>query len=127
VRALAFLPAGHTLTPTTPGIYYLAISRNTFKENEIAGNSGSIILNATNGNVNLGNLNSSADFAEGGNITVNATGDITSVGGRSINISSLSNEANAGTISFNSSQGNINLTNSSPHVSISADGDGTFD
>ncbi|MDJ0568130.1 MAG: filamentous hemagglutinin N-terminal domain-containing protein [Pleurocapsa sp. MO_192.B19] len=84
----------------------------TFTEaNQIAGDSGSITLNATNGNVNLANLDSSNGFGTGGDIVLKATGDITSVGAEFLTISSLSNIADAGAININSSQGSVNLTN----------------
>ncbi|VEP14824.1 exported hypothetical protein [Hyella patelloides LEGE 07179] len=173
------LPAENSLTPTTPGIYYLAISglfvdpfseggfifsddfqavnapigaggtfplsdwddeivndlpgafiisnigqytinltgvagnQNTFNESQVSGDSGSITLNATNGNVSFANLDSSADSSAGGDITVNATGDLNVVTDGLLTINSSSNEAAAGAISLHSSQGSINLTNSS--------------
>ena len=172
------LPAGDALTPTSPGIYYLAISEfgvepvsdggNIFPDafdtsppgfenvegptgaggtspltgfdgvgfdsgdytvsltgvegtqatfNEAAngstqiGGRGSITLNATNGNVNFTSLDSSGDSFGGGDIIVNATGNINSSNGTLSSDSFFDPDADAGAISLNSSQGSVNLTN----------------
>ena len=169
------LPANTPLTPTTPGIYYLAISglfvdplseggfifpsnnftginaptdaggtlplnswddefatqfgsgsnvgeyridltgvvgdrANIIENSLITQNSGSIELNATNGNIDLANIDSSGSSSSGGNININASGDIFSTSRESLIIDSSSARGNAGAISLNSSQGNINLS-----------------
>ncbi len=200
----ATLPANHPLTPTEPGIYYLAISANgvfPVSEGELIfpsriqtndlesidgatgsggdlplsswvnefgfndgsyvinltgveaaestvvesiqpiGDSGSITLNATNGNITAGNLNTTSSVADAGivsldassNITMNdrietsanigIAGDVTLNAGGNITLnpssSILSNGSLAGDITLNS-QGDISIINSgiiSPNVS----------
>jgi filamentous hemagglutinin family protein len=81
-------------------------------------NSGSIELNATNGNISVGKLNTANGFGAGGNITLDATGNITIANNNTTDgfitdfLSSHSSSSNGGNIAL-TADGSINLTNSS--------------
>ena len=73
------------------------------------GDSGSITLNATNGNISAGNLNASSDFGSGGAIALNATGDI-NLKGDVLSRSRATTSGNAGDINLITT-GDITLFN----------------
>ena len=72
------------------------------------GHSGSIHLKATNGGIVVDTLETSNRFNHGGNITLQSTGDIVTIGAISSDaFSDRGNSAKGGDISFTSTSGNI--------------------
>jgi filamentous hemagglutinin family protein len=88
----------------------------TQPNNPVARNSGSLTLNATNGNISTGNLNTANDFGAGGEIILDATGDITTV---NVNSFSFSSEGNGGAINLDAG-GNLSVN----HIDSSSEGNG---
>ncbi|MEM6612707.1 MAG: filamentous hemagglutinin N-terminal domain-containing protein [Cyanobacteria bacterium P01_C01_bin.72] len=86
---------------------------DTSEDSSLLQNSGSIDLDATNGNLSFSSLNSFGDLGAGGNISIDASGNIFSTIGEFLTIDASSSEGNAGVVSLNSTQGSINLTNTS--------------
>ncbi len=95
----------------TLGNISTALASYSSEDGFLLENSGSINLDATNGELSFSSLDSSGGLSSGGNITINASGDISSMSRESLTIDSSSDGGDAGVISLNSAQGNINLSN----------------